>query len=326
MRSCFVMMPFGQQRDRIYRELIVPACLRQQIKCKRADSMRVPKNILNDIIDGILTADMLIADLSDNNPNVFYELGIAHAAARNVILIADQTTMKARLPFDISTYRVLQYTYSTKGKKKFLRELTSTIRDMALDAGLSTPYSDAIHSSRVSSHHPGMSTDSPRVAWEKVYVELLEIWSNDDRHIVTRILQKTEKQCDSRTKLFRLLRSEQQAIESSHSDAGEAFPRDLTICAVDDHGRFVFHPSKANEPIEIGHAFHGLIGTSKDLFWINRYSSERFDLLKAVVPRRNLRITRAVSRFLPALGITVIVESHINLLRTLPRPNKGRGA
>ncbi|MDK7536035.1 hypothetical protein OWP14_29035, partial [Bacillus paranthracis] len=68
-------------------------------------------------------SDLIVADLTDLNPNVFYELGIAHALRKNVILLTQQID---ELPFDLRSYRVLSY--STNFKK--ILELDSSLKRM----------------------------------------------------------------------------------------------------------------------------------------------------------------------------------------------------
>lgn len=65
------------------------------------------QSILQDIVIGIGNADVIIADVTGLNPNVFYELGLCHALDKKVILITQDIS---ELPFDIRSYRVDEYT------------------------------------------------------------------------------------------------------------------------------------------------------------------------------------------------------------------------
>ena len=65
------------------------------------------QSILQDIVTGIGKADVIIADVTGLNPNVFYELGLCHALDKKVILITQDIS---ELPFDIRPYRVDEYT------------------------------------------------------------------------------------------------------------------------------------------------------------------------------------------------------------------------
>ena len=72
----------------------------------RAKEIEGQNNILRDVIEGIARSDLIIADLTDANANVFYELGIAHTLGRPVILV---TQSVKDLPFDLKSYRALEY-------------------------------------------------------------------------------------------------------------------------------------------------------------------------------------------------------------------------
>jgi hypothetical protein len=116
---CFVMMPIGKQNTKeyqlyknIYERMIKPAVeLDEQGKptgliCKRADEENRTGSILKQIIESIVSAEIVIADLTSLNPNVFYELGVRHSLKRKTILIAREGT---ELPFDIANYRTIFY-------------------------------------------------------------------------------------------------------------------------------------------------------------------------------------------------------------------------
>ncbi|MCY4482640.1 MAG: hypothetical protein OXC12_07180 [Spirochaetaceae bacterium] len=80
---------------------------------QRADDVFRPGIILQDIINSLLDADLVIAEVTPPNPNVFYELGYAHALAKPTVLLARRG---GELPFDISGYRVIFYDDSIGGK------------------------------------------------------------------------------------------------------------------------------------------------------------------------------------------------------------------
>ncbi len=102
----FVVMPFDTGFKSVYDRLIMPALERAGYDVKRADSDLDQQNVLKDVIRGIAHADLVIAELTSRNPNVLYELGISHALRRNTVLI---TQSMDDVPFDLRTYRVIQY-------------------------------------------------------------------------------------------------------------------------------------------------------------------------------------------------------------------------
>ncbi|WP_005031392.1 hypothetical protein [Holophaga foetida] len=106
MAKAFVIMPFSGSFDDIYNLFILETLTECGYSVYRADDINNSQNIISDIIQGIATSDLIIADLTGANPNVFYELGIAHALKRPTILLVQDI---AELPFDLRSYRVISY-------------------------------------------------------------------------------------------------------------------------------------------------------------------------------------------------------------------------
>ncbi|MCI0713055.1 MAG: hypothetical protein L0154_23065, partial [Chloroflexi bacterium] len=79
MPKIFVVMPFSPSLENIYENCIKVAFEESSFTITRADSDWHQHNILRSIIPGIIEADLIIADLTGLNSNVFYELGVAHA-------------------------------------------------------------------------------------------------------------------------------------------------------------------------------------------------------------------------------------------------------
>ena len=111
-KLCFVLMPFRKELKTVYTEAIKTACDKAGFKAVRADELIGPFNIHRDIIEYIFSSDAIIADLTDWNPNVFYELGVAHAIANKTIMIVQEGQ---KLPFDIHNYRCIAYDLSEPG-------------------------------------------------------------------------------------------------------------------------------------------------------------------------------------------------------------------
>lgn len=107
----FVVMPYGVKDgidfDDVYGTLIVPALEGEGFQVFRADEERRAGNIRTDMFQELLLADLVVADLSIDNPNVWYELGVRHALrARGVIQIQCR---RDYLPFDVYVDRTLRY-------------------------------------------------------------------------------------------------------------------------------------------------------------------------------------------------------------------------
>jgi hypothetical protein len=110
----FVVMQFGEPYDSLYSKVIKPVCSKKGFEAFRADDLFKPGVILQDIRRGIIDSDVIIAEITPVNANVFYELGFAHALEKPTILLASRKVEK--LPFDISGYRVIFYDDTIGGK------------------------------------------------------------------------------------------------------------------------------------------------------------------------------------------------------------------
>lgn len=91
-------------------------CQEFGIRATRADETYGPGIIIADVVRQIDEARLVIAEISPANPNVYYEVGYAHARGKPAILIADRTIEK--LPFDVSPFRTLFYENTIDGKGK----------------------------------------------------------------------------------------------------------------------------------------------------------------------------------------------------------------
>lgn len=112
----FVVMPFGRKQgpdgrwidfNSIYQTLIKPALENAGFEPFRADEEASSGDILTDMFQELLLADLVIADLSIDNANVFYELGIRHAFRRRGVVHIQAG--RAYMPFDIFNVRTLPY-------------------------------------------------------------------------------------------------------------------------------------------------------------------------------------------------------------------------
>jgi hypothetical protein len=125
--TIFVVMQFSEPYDELYNEVIEKTASENGLIARRADDVYRPGVILQDIIAGIETAKVVIAEITPPNPNVFYELGYAHALQKPTILLADRNNLE-KIPFDISGYRCLFYENSIGGKRKVEEGLTKHLK------------------------------------------------------------------------------------------------------------------------------------------------------------------------------------------------------
>ena len=111
--KAFVVMQFGDPYDNLYERVIKRVCEESGFDVERADDIYRPGVILQDITAALDSADVVIAEISPDNPNVFYEVGFAHARRTPTILLARH---HVKLPFDVSGYRTIFYADTIGGK------------------------------------------------------------------------------------------------------------------------------------------------------------------------------------------------------------------
>lgn len=122
------MMPFAVGFDDVF-SAISGACSDEGLSCRRVDQIYNNAPIIDDIIDIIDRAAVVICDLTEKNPNVMYETGIAHALGREVIVLAQN--ISEDVPFDLRHLRCIHYTGANQGGRDQLREtLAKTIRSV----------------------------------------------------------------------------------------------------------------------------------------------------------------------------------------------------
>ncbi len=135
MKLCFVIMPIGSGEAyevyfNRYANIIKPAVEGYQRRGSRvfdairADFITKTGSINKSVIQHIYNADLLIADLTDLNPNVFYELGVRHALRNGTILVALEGT---KLPFDVGDLRAVFYRDRVGGEKDAIAQIQRMI-------------------------------------------------------------------------------------------------------------------------------------------------------------------------------------------------------
>ena len=110
--SIFVIMPFGDHFDLIYRHLIKYPLEAEGHIVARADDDSGHQSIIKEIIQGIWQADLIIADLTGRNANVYYELGIAHSLKKPTIQIAQSLD---DILFNLRSYNAEPYSINSDG-------------------------------------------------------------------------------------------------------------------------------------------------------------------------------------------------------------------
>jgi hypothetical protein len=146
---CFVLMPFGKKPtaaglmidfDAVYSQLIAPAIRDADLDAIRADEEQTGGIIHKPMFERLILCEFAVADLTNANANVFYELGLRHAVRRasTVLLFAEGT---GQLPFDVAPLRALPYKLAADGTpaepdkaRQALAERLRSARDLPTDS------------------------------------------------------------------------------------------------------------------------------------------------------------------------------------------------
>ncbi|MCE1186565.1 MAG: toll/interleukin-1 receptor domain-containing protein [Rhodocyclales bacterium] len=140
-RSCFVISPIGaegsgyrEHADEVFRHIITPALEQFGIRGVRSDHMLNPGKISEQMFEAIFGSDLCIVVLTYANPNVYYELAVAQAACRPVIMLIEK---KQPLPFDIKDFRVLEYDLSITAytEQTYIKRLAQMLEKLQLAGG-----------------------------------------------------------------------------------------------------------------------------------------------------------------------------------------------
>lgn len=136
-KSAFVLMPFGEPLNSYYPAIFKPALETAGFQVHRADDLFTPRPVMLDIQESILKADVVLCEMTGRNPNVFYELGLAHAVGKPAILVSNT---KEDIPFDLRHVRVILYDTAFPGwENKLLSEITKAAKSLQFSGQIWPP-------------------------------------------------------------------------------------------------------------------------------------------------------------------------------------------
>lgn len=134
--TCFVISPIGKLGTETHSqfkdilEYVIKAAVKASgynLQVLRADDIDRAGSFIKDILDSLYSSYVVIADLTNQNPNVFYELGVRHALSPRTILIAQSID---DIPSDLREYRTIVYETSAKGAADFSARLKKFLTEM----------------------------------------------------------------------------------------------------------------------------------------------------------------------------------------------------
>lgn len=140
LKTCFVIQRFdGAVYDKRYRETFAPAIERAGAKPVRADEVLGTRPVVEKIEEGLKAADVAFAEVSEDNANVFLELGYALALSVPTVIVCDKAK-RDKLPFDIAHRPITFYvTDALSDHEKIAREVETAIAAALLERSASTP-------------------------------------------------------------------------------------------------------------------------------------------------------------------------------------------
>lgn len=132
-KKVFMVMPFQNEvANSNYQHSIKPICEGFNLEVRRADEIFSTNPIYDDIVKEIQDASIVIVDITGKNPNVFYELGIAHTLKQNRTIMLTQDSFDG-MPFDIAHFRIISYKDSIASRTDFENKLKETLKILLSD-------------------------------------------------------------------------------------------------------------------------------------------------------------------------------------------------
>lgn len=150
-KQCFVVSPIGEEdssvrerADKLLNHIIEPAVSDYGYNAVRADYIDEPGIITSQVINAVVESPLVVADLTDSNPNVFYELAVRHASQKPLI----QMVRKGEnIPFDVASTRVIKFDLediraADEAKEKIRKQVENIESN---DDNIETPISNALN-------------------------------------------------------------------------------------------------------------------------------------------------------------------------------------
>jgi hypothetical protein len=141
LNCCFVMMPFQDLYRAQYEKVIRPAIESAGLECRRGDEIYSQQNVVDDIWASIRTCRVVLAELSGRNPNVMYEIGLAHAIGKPILLI---TRDERDVPFDLRNLRYIYYDTNDPNWGENLRKSITSLLEKILNVTAKHAHLDGI--------------------------------------------------------------------------------------------------------------------------------------------------------------------------------------
>jgi hypothetical protein len=120
----FYLCPFSEPFNTIYSDHVKPTANSEGFSIDRTDEIYGTQPIIEDILEGINSAEIILADVTGRNPNVMYEIGMAHTVGKPVVIL---TQSIEDVPFDLKHHRCVVYSYTPRGCSLLQKKVAGTL-------------------------------------------------------------------------------------------------------------------------------------------------------------------------------------------------------
>ena len=195
-KSCFVVSPIGEvgsktrrQADCVFEYIIKPALQdRGYADPLRVDREDKPSHITTEIITRLVEADLVVADLSGLNANVFYELGIRHAYRKPTILLSD---WEVSPPFDVAGINIIKYIHDDPSSHEdAIGRIRGQLDSIVSSDSVSNPVTVALGFQNLSEKGDDLSelvvsiaSQLERLQWDMAEIKRIQYFGGGRSHI-----------------------------------------------------------------------------------------------------------------------------------------------
>lgn len=218
LKPCFVICPIGEEAsetrkrsDQVLRHIVKPAAEACGYAANRADEIDKPGLITSQVIQRVVSDPLVIADLTEMNPNVFYELAVRHAIRKPLVQIIEKNQ---RIPFDVAATRTIHVDHKDldsvdSAKKEIIAQIKSLEKN---PEEIETPISVSIELQNL------RQSDNPE---DRNFAEILAELS-EMRVQLSKLTEGVGSRID--VDLMRLLKNTEQIIERDYLRSGYRAP------------------------------------------------------------------------------------------------------
>jgi hypothetical protein len=141
----FMLMPFEEPLRPVFEDHVKKVARLLKLSAGRADALFTQRSVVHDIWSAMSHARVIVADRTRRNPNVFYEIGMAHTIGKDTVLISQSID---DVPFDLRHLRVIIYELTPRGMAQFERDLKAALQNL-LDESRGRPPTSKSEAARI---------------------------------------------------------------------------------------------------------------------------------------------------------------------------------